>query len=102
MSTMIQVEKSKPSSLKRLKFLPRFGLVVDFAGREFIYRQAPILETLLNLSVRGLSAKSFMEVAMQQLSEIGLSKQPLKKSRSTKKKSQKKTQKKNQKRRAKK
>ena len=76
MSNMICVEKSKPSAVKRLKFLPRFGFVVDVAGREITYRQAPVLETLLNLSKKGLSMKNFMEVAFQQLSEINLKRQP--------------------------
>ncbi len=74
MSNMICVEKSKPSSLKRLKFLPRVGLVIDFAGQEITYRQAPLLETLVNLRKRGFSMKNLMEVALTQFSEINLKK----------------------------
>lgn len=76
MSNMICVDKSKPSAVKRLKFLPRIGFVVDFAGREVTFRGAPIIETLVNLKERGFSVKNFMEVAYSQLSEINLKKQP--------------------------
>lgn len=75
MSSMLCVEKAKSSALKRLKFLPRFGIVVDFAGREITYRQAPVLETLVNAGLKGFSMKNFMEVAFQQLDEINLRKQ---------------------------
>jgi hypothetical protein len=76
MSNVISVEKSKPSKVKRLKLLPRIGLVIDFAGKELTYRQVPLLETLLNLRDKKLSVKNFMQVAYQQLNEINLRKQP--------------------------
>lgn len=72
MSNSLSVEKSKPSRVKRLRFLPRVALFVDFGGRELSYRQAPLLETLYNMRGRKFSLKGLLEVAHQQLSEINL------------------------------
>lgn len=75
MSNILCVEKSKPSSLKRLRFLPRIGLVLDIGGREITYRQAPILEALYNLRGKGFSLKNLLEVSFLQLKEINLPEQ---------------------------
>ena len=74
MANILCVEKSKKSKVRRLAFLPRFGLTVDIGGRQFIYRQAPMLETVVNLFHRGFSMKNLMNVAHDQLSEIELPK----------------------------
>jgi hypothetical protein len=73
MSNSLCVEKSKPSRVKRLPFLPRVGIFVDFGGREFSYRQAPLLETLYNLRGKRFNLKNLLGVAFQQLREINLS-----------------------------
>lgn len=73
----ICVEKSnkpKKSKVKRLNFLPRIGLTIDFAGTQITYRQAPILETVVNLFDRGFSMKNLMDVSFEQLQEISLTK----------------------------
>ncbi len=73
MASQISLEKAKPSNLKRLTFLPRIGITVDFAGKQFIYRQAPIVETLVNLIDRGFNFKNLINVSVEQLNEINLS-----------------------------
>jgi|GEM_PF-1807089 len=75
MSISISVEKSGKSSVKRLPFLPRFGLTVDFGGRRFTYRQTPVLETLHNLRLRGFSMRNFVEIAYRQLMEVEMPRQ---------------------------
>lgn len=70
MATSISIEKSKPSKLRRLPFLPRLGFTVDFAGVELSYRQAPILEALFNMKDRGISVEKLLEVSTEQLREI--------------------------------
>ena len=75
MANFLCVEKSKKSTLKRLSLLPRIGVVVDFRGRQFIYRQAPILETLVNMRKSGFSLKNLMSVSFKQLKEITLPEQ---------------------------
>ncbi len=76
MPIYVALKKSRPSKLKRLKFLPRFGLTVDFAGRELHYRHTPILETLINLKGKKPSFAGLMEVALEQFREIDLLKAP--------------------------
>lgn len=70
MAIRYSLKNSKASALKRLKFLPRFGVVVDFAGKELTFLNAPILETLVNLVGNKFSLTNFINVAMIQLSEI--------------------------------
>jgi hypothetical protein len=72
MANVFCVHKSKKSSLKRLPFLPRIGVVVDIGGRQFVYRQAPILETLLNMKKTGFSLKNLVDVSFKQLREINI------------------------------
>ena len=72
MPNIFCVEKAKKSSVKRLSFLPRFGIVIDFGGRQLAYRQAPFLETLVNMRKSGFSFKNLVDVSLQQLKEITL------------------------------
>jgi len=74
MSTQICFGKSKKSKIKRLSFLPRIGITIDFAGQLMTYRQAPLLETAVNVIRRGLSMKNLISVAEVQLNEIELPK----------------------------
>lgn len=75
MSISISVEKTGKSSVKRLSFLPRIGIVIDFGGRQLTYRQTPVLETLLNLRARGFNMKNFVEIAYRQLLEVDMPRQ---------------------------
>lgn len=70
MANMFSVTKAERSRLRRLPFLPRFGIVIEVAGRRFSYKQAPMLETLLNLKDRGFSVGNLVSLAKEQLSEI--------------------------------
>jgi hypothetical protein len=71
MANMFSVNKAERSKLRKLPLLPRIGLTVDVAGRQFTYKHAPILETLLNVRERGFSVKNLVRVASEQLAEIG-------------------------------
>lgn len=73
MANSISFGKSKPSKLKRLPFLPRFGFTIDVAGMEFNYRYAPIAETLMNMDLKSFSLKALVETSMKQLKEIKIS-----------------------------
>ena len=70
MGIQFEVDKKKPSKTRKLPFLPRFGIYVDFAGREFIYKQTPLLETALNLQERGISVSNLLKLMVEQFSEI--------------------------------
>jgi len=70
MANMFSVTKAERSRLRRLAFLPRIGVVVEVAGRRFSYKQAPLLETLLNLKDRGFSVTNLVTLAKEQLAEI--------------------------------
>ena len=65
--------KSERTKLRKLPFLPRIGLVVDVAGRRFVFKHAPLAETLLNARERGFSLKNLKKVADEELAEISLS-----------------------------
>lgn len=70
MANMFSVTKAERSKLRRLAFLPRIGVVVEVAGRRFSYKQAPLLETILNLKDRGFSVTNLVTLAKEQLAEI--------------------------------
>jgi hypothetical protein len=68
---MLEMHKSKRTATRKLPFLPRVGLTVDFAGRHFAFRYAPMLETLMNVRERGFSVKNALSVLRAQLDEVG-------------------------------
>jgi len=70
MANSLSFNKSPKSKLKRLSMLPRFGFTVDFAGYEFSYRQAPILEALMNLRGKSISLQTLLDISLKQLEEI--------------------------------
>jgi hypothetical protein len=72
MANMFCVQKVERSKLRKLPMLPRFAVTVEFAGRQFIFKQAPFLETLLNVKDRGFSLKNLLKVAAEELDEIRL------------------------------
>lgn len=72
MAISLCVKKSRESKIRRLSFLPRIGVSIDFAGKKYAYKQAPLLEAVVNLFDRGFSMKNLMEVAKDQLGEIEL------------------------------
>ncbi len=70
MGILFESEKKKPSKTRKLPFLPRFGIYIDFAGRDFVYKQTSLLETALNLQERGLSLSNFTKLMVEQFAEI--------------------------------
>ena len=70
MANMLCLQKTEPSKLRRLPLLPRIGITIELAGRQLTYKQAPLLETLLNLKDRGFNLKNLAKVAQEELDEI--------------------------------
>ncbi len=69
---LFRMERSEKSRSRKLPLLPRVGIVIDFAGRQFSFRHAPLLETLLNLMERGATRSNFEKIVTEQLYEISL------------------------------
>ena len=72
MINLFRIERCKKTKSRKFPLLPRIGIVVDVGGRRFSYRQAPVLETLLNLIERGPSKVNFDKIIAEQLYEIAL------------------------------
>ena len=70
MAYTFYVQKSERTKLRRLPFLPRFGITVETFGRQLTFKQVPLLETLLNLRDRGLSLSNFRRLAKEEWDEI--------------------------------
>jgi hypothetical protein len=68
--TSINSKKSPKSKIKRLSFLPRFGFTIDFLGYQFNYKQAPIIETLIN--IKKSKGRGIIAVSKDQFNEIKL------------------------------
>ncbi len=69
---LFRVERTDKSRSRKFPLLPRIGIVVDFAGRSFSFRHAPLVETLLNLLERGPSRSNLEKIVTEQLYEISL------------------------------
>ena len=67
---VFRIERSRKTRSRKFPLLPRIGLVVDVAGRRLSYRQAPILETVINLLERGATRANFNRIIAEQLYEI--------------------------------
>lgn len=85
MAYVITSRPSKKSKLRRLSFLPRIGITVDFAGTQYGYFQVPITEMLLNLVGRGFTLENVISVSHQQIKELELPNRPAAKKRTAKK-----------------
>lgn len=72
MAYVLTSRPSKKSKLRRLSFLPRIGITVDFAGTQYSYFQVPILEMLVNLAGKEWNLKNVVETSHQQISELEL------------------------------
>lgn len=57
---------------RKFSWLPRWGVVVEFAGRRFSLRHAPLLETIANLLERGATRSNLEKIVTEQLYEISL------------------------------
>jgi len=80
MAFVLTSRPSKKSKLKRISFLPRIGITLDVAGKQYGYFQVPLTETLLNMQGRPWSLKSLIATAHLQIKELELpNKSPKKK-----------------------
>lgn len=68
----LNIKEAKKSAVRRLSYLPRLGVTVDFAGKKFEYRYAPISELLYNLCHDGFSSENFKRIVVSQFSETNL------------------------------
>lgn len=69
-------EKVKPTPTRKVPFLPRIGVTVDFAGRRFCYRYVPFFETLANLLDATPSLSRLQSLLKEQFGEVQLSAKP--------------------------
>ncbi|MBC7660548.1 MAG: hypothetical protein H7249_12690 [Chitinophagaceae bacterium] len=69
---LFRVDKTDKSRSRKFSLLPRFGVVIDFAGRTYSFRHAPLMETLFNLFERGPSRSNLQKIVTEQLYEISL------------------------------
>lgn len=69
---IFRVEPSEKSKTRKFPLLPRIGVVVDIAGKQFSFRHAPLIETLMNLLQRGPSRANLEKIVTEQLYEISL------------------------------
>jgi hypothetical protein len=67
---LFKVEAAPKSTTRKAPLLPRFGFVVDIAGKRVSFRQVPITETILNLLERGPSLKNLKKIAQEQIYEV--------------------------------
>src|SRR4051794_4960566 len=77
MATQIHWSAAQLTSTRKIPFLPRLGLIVDFGTRRFFIKHVPVLEPLANLldglsraKAKGLPA--LLKTARQQLDEVPL------------------------------
>ncbi|MCX6130237.1 MAG: hypothetical protein NTX25_14390 [Proteobacteria bacterium] len=69
---LFRVDPSDKSRSRKFSWLPRFGIVIDFAGRRFSLRHAPLIETIANLLERGPTRSNLEKIVTEQLYEISL------------------------------
>lgn len=72
----VHIDTSKPSQLKRYRYLPRTSTAFRFERSQFSFKSAPLIETLSNLQTKPFTWQKLNEVAKVQLSEIELAKAP--------------------------
>ena len=69
------VQKRKPSPTRKLPYLPRIGLYVDFGARELTLKYVPLLESLLNVAEQPkVTVAAFSRVVKQQIGEVAFPK----------------------------
>ncbi len=69
---LFRIDTTEKSRSRKYSWLPRFGIVIDFAGRRFSLRHAPLLETIANLLERGPTRSNLEKIVTEQLYEISL------------------------------
>lgn len=69
---LFRVDNSEKTRSRKFPLLPRIGIVLEFGGKRFSFRHAPLLETLMNLFERGPSKSNLQKIVTEQLYEISL------------------------------
>lgn len=72
MSFHFGISKSTATKLRKLPFLPRFAVTIEFLGQQYTLRSTPFLETILNVRELGFSLSNWRRISEQELAEIRL------------------------------
>lgn len=72
MANVFITKKSSKSKLSRLSFLPRIGLTIDFAGKQFSYFQVSMIEAFWNMPRGQRTVANLIKLSEQQIKEIKL------------------------------
>lgn len=70
MGLFFKKEEIKASKIKRIPFLPRVGIVVEFGNKRFAYKYVPVMETILNLIDGPITLSRFKTVMRNQFGEL--------------------------------
>ena len=70
MGMFLYSKRKKPSSIRQMPWLPRFGFYLDIAGIEVVYKQVPMMETVANLMERGFTLSHLNRIKREQFAEI--------------------------------
>lgn len=83
MGILFESKKRRPSPTKRIPLLPRFGFYLDVFGREFTFKQVPVLETAINLIKSGVTLSNLKKITKRQFDEVSFIKAPKEKTVNT-------------------
>lgn len=72
MANVFITRKSSKSKLSRLSLLPRIGLTIDFAGKQFSYFQVSMIEAFWNMPRGQRTVANLIKLSDQQIKEIKL------------------------------
>lgn len=64
--------KAPSTTTRKLKFLPRFGLMLDIGGREFTIKQASIFEAIANMKRKEINFHNLKTISNKILNEISV------------------------------
>ncbi len=70
MATSLIFQKLEKSKFRRVPFIPRVGVTVDWLGYQAAFRHSPILETLINLADKEFSVDNLKSVWRSELDDI--------------------------------
>ena len=63
-------QRKRSSTRRKLPYLPRVGLYVDFAGYEMMFKHAPLMEAVVELLDKGWPLSQLDNIRKKHLSEI--------------------------------
>ncbi|MDD9950975.1 MAG: hypothetical protein OXT67_05355 [Zetaproteobacteria bacterium] len=76
MGLFFSTEKRKKTGTRKLPFLPRVGIYIDFAGYEVVLKHVPIMETLVNINPYHLTRAKLQQVMAMQMDEVNFPTKP--------------------------